>query len=756
MRKTHMGKILLRQLFFSFIFLCSMLSVHASRTYKIGVIHSYEKSYHDADRYRYILEQELRANGVKFEINELFLNCDELRYHTEMARASFFIDELTKWGADLIAIFNNQATYSLLKCENPKLRQIPVVFSGVYHPDEELIRQYPNVTGFVDIPDYPQTVHMIERLMGKSRVVVMSGSGMIDNQMWLNLEAQCHAAGIQTYDGDVFEHALSHRVIKDPYKEEKSTYFNEKIDTTVVMRLQSEAMPLRTIQQTSRGSETYLMLTSRTYNTQDAPEFFVNPSFAVINEGFGSNEKMLGGYFTPLETQLKDMAKEINLRLQGRMPEHQIMQSQKQYVLNWNVLQRYGISTENLPSEYKVMYIPFTVRYRYYILLGYVSGGALILSIFIFLVYSLSRERRRKREALHNLLYEHETLKLAIEGGTTYAWRRERGYLSFDSHFYKLIVHPHQFITREEILAFIHPDDRERFCTHFLQESEYSNSKEEYRCKFSGEYQWWEFRYNFVFSDGRTPVVTGLLQNVQEIKNREAELIQARDIAEKAELKQSFLNNMSHEIRTPLNAIVGFSNLLVSTPELSDDEKKEFIHIIDLNTNLLLNLINDILELSRIDSGSVPFNMQEVDVRTLLRSYYQTFSMQVKPELEFLQEFPNEDATVRVDPMRLQQLVTNLLTNANKFTSTGYIKLGYHYSKNEKSVCIFVEDSGKGIPKSNLEMIFSRFYKCDEFVQGTGLGLSICRSIVERLNGRIEVESEEGKGSRFTIVLPLE
>lgn len=112
MRKTHMGKILLRQLFFSFIFLCSMLSVHASRTYKIGVIHSYEKSYHDADRYRYILEQELRANGVKFEINELFLNCDELRYHTEMARASFFIDELTKWGPILLP-------YSIIKLPIP-------------------------------------------------------------------------------------------------------------------------------------------------------------------------------------------------------------------------------------------------------------------------------------------------------------------------------------------------------------------------------------------------------------------------------------------------------------------------------------------------------------------------------------------------------------------------------------------------------------------------------------------------------------
>lgn len=126
------------------------------------------------------------------------------------------------------------------------------------------------------------------------------------------------------------------------------------------MRLMSEAMPLRTIQQTARGSETYLMLTSRTYNSMDAQEFFVNPSFAVINEGFGSNTKMLGGYFCPLESQMKHLAEGIALRLQGKMPAQQITPLPKEYVLNWHALQRYGISATGLPEEYTVMYIPFS------------------------------------------------------------------------------------------------------------------------------------------------------------------------------------------------------------------------------------------------------------------------------------------------------------------------------------------------------------------------------------------------------------
>ena len=268
-------------------------------------------------------------------------------------------------------------------------------------------------------------------------------------------------------------------------------------------------------------------------------------------------------------------------------------------------------------------------------------------------------------------------------------------------------------------------------------------------------YKWWEFRYSLVTDNGHTPVVTGLLQNIQETKNHEAELIRARQLAERAELKQSFLNNMSHEIRTPLNAIVGFSNLLIDNPDLTDQEKQEFIKLINKNNDLLLKLINDILELSRIDSGSISFTEEELDLRSLLLSYYQTFSLQIKPELEFLQDFPDSDVSVMTDPMRLQQVVTNFLTNANKFTSRGYIKLGYRLLPGGNEVGIFVEDSGKGIPSDELKMIFSRFYKHDEFAQGTGLGLSICQSIVERMQGRIEVDSEEGSGSRFTIVLSL-
>ena len=242
--------------------------------------------------------------------------------------------------------------------------------------------------------------------------------------------------------------------------------------------------------------------------------------------------------------------------------------------------------------------------------------------------------------------------------------------------------------------------------------------------------------------------------NVQDVKDKEEELINARKLAEKAELKQSFLTNMSHEIRTPLNAIVGFSNLLTTEKEISEEEKQEFASIIDNNTKLLLKLVNDVLELSRIESGNMSFNYEECSAHQFIETVYQTHQVLILPPLEFLKDFPNEDVMIRIDRMRLTQVITNFLGNAKKFTHKGHIKLGYFCNKEKKEVHIFVEDTGPGIPKEELQMIFERFYKRNEFVQGVGLGLSISKIIIERMDGHIEVQSEINKGSRFTVVLP--
>mgnify|MGYP000538151200 FL=1 len=730
-----------------------------AETRHIALIHSFEPGYPPATKALELLQKEFRRLGLDCDVREYYLDCDRYMEEVENFRMAGFVDDLSAWGAELIAVLDDQAAYALMACGHPLAHEIPVVFSGVNYPNISLLLQYPNITGYADTPDYLRTIRMIESIMGKARICLMNGQTFLDRKIWHALNEQCEGQGpdiVTSAQGFYFAGSSYHCVREGETISPilKRQNIDMLLDTTKIVRMTSDSIAIRHLMWLGRGDNTLLLYTKRDYTTKRVGMLFDNPTFQTINEGFGFADYLLGGYFTPLESQIRYMATGIKERLEGRMPRQQVTECAKQYVLNWHVLQKYGIPLESIPVEYTVMYIPFSERYRYHILVGSILGAVFVLTVIVLLSFSLLHERRRKREALRNLLYEHETLCLAIEGNSTYAWRLEGDSVSCDSQFCELIHHRSGRLLLNEITPYIHPDDLPAFRKNIASRHERTHHKGQYRCNFTGEFQWWEFSYNTIHTPGHAPIIAGLLQNIQELKDHEQELIESRELAEQAELKQSFLNNMSHEIRTPLNAIVGFSDMLANEPEFSDEERQEFVDIINTNTKLLLKLVGDVLELSRIESGNLSFIFQRESVRQLLDDVYQTHSLLIQPPLQFLKDFPPEDVQVNVDPMRLTQVLTNFLNNANKFTKEGSIQLGYCCPSGMSEVHLYVEDTGIGIPHSEQKMIFERFYKRSEFSQGVGLGLSICVLIVEKMGGRIELRSEEGRGSRFTVVLP--
>lgn len=242
-----------------------------------------------------------------------------------------------------------------------------------------------------------------------------------------------------------------------------------------------------------------------------------------------------------------------------------------------------------------------------------------------------------------------------------------------------------------------------------------------------------------------------LKEQQQQLSAKQAELIRAKEQAEQADkLKSSFLANMSHEIRTPLNAIVGFSEML---GECTVDEREEYLQIIRENTGMLLNLINDILDISKIEAGTVEMVFNEFDLSKCFNSVYSTLKQMVRNEhVKFIIDNPYETYLLRNDEKRITQVITNFVTNAIKFTKTGAITIGY--LKEGEGVYIYCADTGIGIEKEKAEKVFDRFYQSNQFSQGTGLGLAICKAIVDAQGGRIGVETELGKGSTFWVWLP--
>ena len=219
-------------------------------------------------------------------------------------------------------------------------------------------------------------------------------------------------------------------------------------------------------------------------------------------------------------------------------------------------------------------------------------------------------------------------------------------------------------------------------------------------------------------------------------------------------MKSVFLANMSHEIRTPLNAIIGFSSLIAEL-DLTAEEKEQYANIITTNNELLLKLVNDILDLARIESGGIVFHKESCNLTDLVKTLYKQHLSDVPEGIEFKEKCPDTPICLYSDKERLYQALENILKNAIKFTSAGFIEIGYEYSTNAQDVRLYVQDTGIGISPEDQEAIFERFKKLDDFVQGTGLGLSICQAIVKQLNGRILLKSEKNKGCGISLVFEL-
>ena len=355
-------------------------------------------------------------------------------------------------------------------------------------------------------------------------------------------------------------------------------------------------------------------------------------------------------------------------------------------------------------------------------------------------------------------------LSLMLEAGNVFPWFADivSGKIEIGDELFKAYGVDRKefhddFFRMTTFVASIYPDDRGIF------EAIYNSLLAGESCKIdlelrldllnTGVYKWVDLKGVAQEFDerGKVTKVLGFIADIQKRRDDEQALIEAKQRAEESDrLKSAFLANVSHEIRTPLNAIVGFSEVIAHTE--SECEREEYLDIVKANSNLLLHLINDILDLSRIESGKMEFIDENIQMDELCEELRQMHQMRIKNDVKIIFERPAASLTIVSDSHRLRQLYSNLISNAIKYTEKGAITFGYKLKGDMMEG--YVRDTGSGIPAEKLNNVFGRFEKLDLLKQGFGLGLSICKSILDKMGGEIWVESELGVGSCFYFLIP--
>lgn len=745
-------------------------------TKRISLLYSTAKDGKGNGNLEKLLDREFRKQGIEVVFDRFYLDIINLSSAKQIESVREYLEVLKSKSIDLIFTVGDQATFNCLSTRHPLLFSIPLVACNVHFPDEKLIAEYDLNKVYVlrDTPDLKRNMDFIKTLHPHTNM-----------EMIYNVDLTI--LGRRSFE--LFTHVAERKNVrilgyqKAYTREFEYEKLKEMIGYYDLMPGLSDGQPERSRFTITlcpfryvKGSSLLVML-EKSKREQENQAFLLDkfdmmaipivnalniPSFSCIREGFGEKAKIVGGYMATEEISAK-AAVDLSARLLRKekigMPK--IRDLQKEYVIDWTYFAEYGEDIHNVPGQVRIINYPFYDRYRkeLYML------GALFVIAFILVSLILLRTHRRsliEHRNLKMLEEAHKRLSLSMDGGRISLWNIQEGVIEFDHNYTHLVGLDQRKFTKEQFRQYTHPEDIP-LLSSFYETLYRSPGMQIQRIRFcfngqEGDYQWYELRCSSLKDATGKIMLAGIMQNIQQQVEREHQLILAKQIAEKAELKQSFLNNMSHEIRTPLNAIVGFTNLLVGegADKIAPEEKAAMLELVNHNNELLLKLVNDVLEISRLDSGSMSFEVEECDLTEIIKEVYMTYEGLIKPSLRFLLDMDeNIPLPAHVDRYRFIQVISNFLNNANKFTKEGQITLGCTLDEKHHEACVYVEDTGKGIDEKDLIMIFDRFYKTDEFEQGSGLGLSICKVIIERLGGRIEVQSEVGKGSRFAVILSL-
>lgn len=713
---------------------------------KALVLHSYSRDYESYREFDETLKSTLLQEYASADVRDVYLGLENpttpLEDIRNDARDSLFD---RGWMPDVILIEGDRAAVDFFDSNMKALANVPVVLGGIHHPEWDRIRSRRNVVVINDPIDYCANINLAVEMTGKS----------------------CVEIELDYFHQDsIIRDELTQSIARPPFVDNSDFHvrnfadpsFADKCKDSIIVMTLSAALPelnasvpmdkdvaFRHLGMLYTHSWKYpSLVVKRDVFSRSFVDMSGRPQFTAVKAGFADGSgSFLCGYFASYETVAKDMA-DVGVRLLNGddLSSFVGLKHVKNFYMDYEAMKRLGLKYEDYSKHFIIVGAPQEVTMPF---LSYLTW-VLITIVFIVAIMSVmlivyTWNNRTMRHLMASVKRRSDMRHMALSGSDSHTIRSEQGV--------------------KDIIACIHPDYAQEVPLMIQSISVKGVHKYEIYADVDkdGEYGWWQLRFVVVNEDGvengkeSGKRVDGILINIDKTKKYEEELRKAMQLAEEARQKEDFMTTISHEIRTPLNAVVGFSDVLVSLPQdsFSAEELMQYDKVIKTNNAALSAMIENILMFSRIESGRIQYVKDDFNVSDMFKEIESEWVDLVPDGITFETLAMRKDIYMNNDRMRVKYIIGQLLSNAFKFTKTGNVSMGLHYSLNKDVATLYVSDSGIGVPKDKLEAVYDLFWKDDGFTQGLGLGLTVSRKLAEGMGLKLNFESKEDFGSNVSL-----
>ena len=724
------------------------------KTYNVLCLFVYDSIFQNYRIYEQTLAKSLDKNGIKADIRNVYSSG-----HLDLAQSDALEASLKKlkdehWVPDVVCCIDDRTLSLYLDGEYgkwlPPVDSIPMVAAGLRCPDWARIRRSSNTAVCTDLLNFQRNIELAVRMAPYTAV---PGLPMYSNIVVIELDTT-------EYDKRIRERLRS-ELDRPPYvnnmdyhiKDLPLDLLSQRFKDSIFINVFSNACPelndyrsdgdyhVHRVRILNSLTKTPFLTVKRDIENEQVLSKTLKPQFSAVRDGFADgSRRTLCGYFASYETVARDQAEYVARILHGESAGSlPIKEHEANYYMSWRAMELLNMDYDDFCNDFVIVRAPWRVQNPIKFILFIIFD----ILAFISLLYLLLNLLFRKKDVqLQNALSEIENERIMMD-------------MALQNADCIVISSADDLMELEPML---HPDDSDAFAELLASlASGKPVTTKDFRLTRdgSGTYRWWQFRpnANMDSEEHRVDVLeslSGIVIDINDTVLYNEYMTEAALVAEEITNKETFLMNISHEIRTPLNAILGFAQLL-STDDgmIQGDERDEIVRLIRENSTLLGEMIEDILQFSRFESGRVDVNPVETEIAPLMNQIFSEWSSNVPQSIEFKFEEGRNNVYAIVDEARVRAIMGQYLKNAFKFTDKGTVWLGWHYNLAEEKVELFVEDTGCGIESRRLNKVFNIFWKDDMFKTGVGLGLTIAKMFTEKMEGEVGVESKPGVGSRF-------